>query len=1207
MRPRSSRPRVLRLSWLFPLVLLLTIVLPAPVLAASAQAAAAATTSVATSIATTLATTSSHSSTGRTATTTRTTTAVRGHTAATGSAARTSRTAGPAALSSPPSVSGLGVFPSYPLVTYGLTDRLGLAVNVANGNLLVQATDLVIRGTGLDLVVNRTYNNLSSAQGSIANRWSLSVGNDVSLQFPQAGTVIFVGPSGAQSTFTQNPDRSYASPPGMDATLVKNGDGSYTLTFHASGVQDRFRTDGLLAATVDRNGNTLAFTYGNPNDPLNPGNGLAAITDSQGRVTGFLYNGLGFIGTMTDPAGRTFQYGGNGNGNLGDTIDQMNRQTQFQYDVAFSTNNLQQITDPNGNVTTLAYDSSNRITALTFGAGSSVAATYTYTYNPGSTVVTDPNNYQTTYTFDSAGRATQVTDALGNSQHIAWTADDHLAQTTDALGHTTTYGYDQNNNLTQVTLPTGATTSAVYGTVANVPDFFVPTSTTDAQGNTTSDSYDGNGNVTSVTDALAGQNRATYAYNANGTVASATDFTGNTTSYGYDAKGNLTTITPPSPMGATTIVPDALSRPSSVTDGKGQQRSYTYDPLDRVTALTYPADSAGNVSSAYDSDGNATSMTDSTGTTSYQYDARNRQTLKTLPAALGGGSFAYGYDAASNLTSMTDSASVPGNPLTVSYGYNAANLVTSLQDPSGTTSFGYDANDQRVSTTFPDGVVQSQAYDASQRLSSIAGKNGGTTLTSFTYRYTKPGGGDTLLPWTVAQTTTSPNNTTVTNATVANNYDALNRLTQWQVTNSTTGALLHNYVYQYDGNSNRTQIIADPVNSQNQIVANPSQGLPHSNESDLSFNAPSELAQIQPYSPQGQSLTPVAYSYDPAGNQTGNNGGGTGKPLTISYAPTNQTQSVSDINQNAETMTWAGAGQAERVKRTWSDQGTNYSATYAWSQLGLSGYSNTGIDEPTQTSAVTSWIVRDPSGTPIAQRYSNGQESYYLFDGQGNVAALEDPGVIQAAYDYCPTGNNPALPGTPMTTVSMANPLRQGQIPYDDSTKLYVGPNGALTPDYSGVGTQGPGMRFGDAIGSVPLAEHLSGEATVCATLTVGLIYYGSVSACQTISLHGPTTGQNTGGTFSLSGGHIVGATASLTVGLGYSSASSVKAMGGPFGTAGISGGEVVVGGVDSSVGAGGVLSNTASVGVGFNISPIAGLPIEIHGGGGKTWTISFK
>jgi YD repeat-containing protein len=1081
MRSRSSRPRILRLSWLLPLFLLLTIVLPSPVVAAGAQAAATATTSVATRLAAT-----TLSGTGRTtsapaaaSTSTKTTTA---GTAATTTRQRAhpTRRAGATPLVASPSGSGPGVLPGYPLLTYRVTDRMQVIVNLATGNVIIHATDLVIQGTGLAVVVDRWYNNVLNAvqtvDGSFGIGWMINAGPDVLLQTPSSNPT-FVGPSNYQVAFTANPDGSYSAQGGIDATLVKNQDSTFTLTFQASGLRYQFTNGGVLTALVDRNGNALTYTYGNPNDGNAYSTSLAAITDTQGRAVNFLYNVQGYIGTMTDPSGRQASYVNDGIGQLDTFTDFAGKQTQYSYN---GFGDLTSITDPAGHVTQLGYNT-EQITSLTLGVGSPGAGAYTFAYNSGNTVVTDPNGHATTYTFDGQGRTIQVTDALGNSVQQSWTSDNHVQTSTDAYGKVTQYGYDAHNNLTSVQLPTGASTSAVYGAVTNTPYCYVPTSSTDAQGNTTSYGYDGKGNLTSTTDALASQNQTQLFYNANGTVNHIIDARGNTTSYGYDGKGNLTSITPPALMGGTTIGYDGLSRVTSVTDGKGQQRSYTYDPLDRVTALNYPAYAAGNVSYSYDADGNVLTATDSTGTTSYSYDAQNRQTQKTLP---GGGSFSYGYDAVGNLTTLTDAATVPSSPLAVTYGYNALNLVTSLADPSGTTSFGYDQDHQRTSTTYPDGVVQSQSYDPSGRLTSITGKNGGTTLTSFAYSYTKPGGGDTLLPWGVTETTTSPNNTTVTNATVANSYDALNRISKWLVTNTSSGAVLHDYTYQYDGTSNRTQIIADPVNSSGQIVSDPSQGLPHSNENDLSFTAASALSQIQPYSPQGQAQTPVAYSYDTAGNQTGNNGGGTGKPLTISYLPTNQTQSISDINQNPETMTWAGAGQAERVKRTWTDQGTNYTATYVWSQLGLSGYTNNGINEPTQTSSVTSWIIRAPDGTPIAQRYSSGQEYYYLFDGQGNVIAMEDPGVIQASWDYCPTGNNPAVPGTQPTTVGMANPIRQGGVPYDDPTKMYVNPDGVITPDYSNVPTQGPAIANGDCQSGGGSAE--GGQTSFAAEMPAG-------------------------------------------------------------------------------------------------------------------------
>jgi len=339
-------------------------------------------------------------------------------------------------------------------------------------------------------------------------------------------------------------------------------------------------------------------------------------------------------------------------------------------------------------------------------------------------------------------------------------------------------------------------------------------------------------------------------------------------------------------------VPDALSRTSSVTDGKGQQRTCTYDALDRVTALTYPAYTTGNVSMVYDADGNTTSMTDSTGITSYAYDALN--------------------------------------------------LVTSLTEPNNVvTSFGYDANHQRTSTTYPDGVVMSQSYDNCQRRSSIFSKNpANTTLTSFVYTYTNPATNtDSMLPYKITE------QDSLRNVTVTQGYDKLNRMTSWVVQKSDL-TYLHSYFYQFDGVGNRTQIIADPVNSTAQIVGTPANGQANSNESDLTFNAPSEISQIVAYGPTGPTdpthpAITTSFTYDATGNQTGNNGGnGTSpKPATLTYLPTNQTQSISNTNQDAVTMTWTGTGQGQRVKRTWTDHttSTSYSASFTYSLLGMSG------------------------------------------------------------------------------------------------------------------------------------------------------------------------------------------------------------------------------------------------------------------------------
>ncbi len=306
---------------------------------------------------------------------------------------------------------------------------------------------------------------------------------------------------------------------------------------------------------------------------------------------------------------------------------------------------------------------------------------------------------------------------------------------------TLTYGANGGESLTQAQLPTGATATQAY-TDVNHP--YLPSITTDAQGNQFTYAYNTPGNPLSTTNQLASNNVTSATYNTNGTVATTTDALSHQTTYGYTyTSGKLSqiVITPPTPQGATTLHFDGDGRVSSRVDGKSQTTTYTYDKLDRVTRITYNGDTgcASRTTCSdygFDNDGNLTSLIDSTGTTNLGYDALNRPTSKTLPTGsyLGDGhSVDYGYDSASNLTSLQDLGG------TVAYGYDAANRLTSLAEPGGTcttptskcTTFTYSNANKRLTTSYPNSVVLTQAYDDAQRLTSITGTNGGTTLTSF--------------------------------------------------------------------------------------------------------------------------------------------------------------------------------------------------------------------------------------------------------------------------------------------------------------------------------------------------------------------------------------------------------------------------------------------------------------------------------------------
>lgn len=424
----------------------------------------------------------------------------------------------------------LGQRSFYTMAGQSLDDHLDLAVNLADGDLVATAADFSMPGIGLGAGFSRTYNSLHQGVWTdIGSGWVTATGADITLAFLDDGSRLFQGPSGYQIPFLAS-SGSFVSPPGIDASLVQTASG-YTLAFHASGEVLTFDQAGLLLSDADRSGNALSYNYG-----PEPNQSLLSITDPQRRTTSFTYGTINAPGSgllITDPAGRFYQYGYDSNNELTSYTDPAGKVTKH----AYTNFDLTSITDPTGIITTLTYDSSNRVTALTRAAGTAQAATWTYTYIAGSTVVDDPNKH-TTYAYDSSGRVTAVTDPEGHTTQTTWTAGNRVATVQEPSGATTTNSYDGSNNLTKIAYPTGASASWAY---ANGSFPYLPSSATDTQGNTTSYQYTSQGLPTTVTDALNHTTSTTH--NGNGTVASTTDASGHTTSYQYNTLGLLSGVT----------------------------------------------------------------------------------------------------------------------------------------------------------------------------------------------------------------------------------------------------------------------------------------------------------------------------------------------------------------------------------------------------------------------------------------------------------------------------------------------------------------------------------------------------------------------------------------------------------------------------------------------------------------------------------------
>lgn len=665
-------------------------------------------------------------------------------------------------------------------------------VNTATGAFFENYTDLSIPGRGLPIAFTRSYSSVrASAAGPLGFGWT--DGYAMSLSTDASGNATITGPDGGQTVFTLS-GTTYTAPPRAESALVKNSDGSYTFTQNQR-MTDTFDAQGHLTAEKDLNGYVTSLGY-------NGSGQLSTITDPAGRALTLGYTGANLT-SITDVAGRTVTYAYNdGAGNLTDVVDANGGSWHYGYG---ATHLLTTITDPRGGMVTNHYDTANRVdwqtdaltrkttflytgdplsagggsttttdpkgnaivdqyvsgerTTITYGSGTSQAATWQYRYDPGSlgpTLVVDPKGNATSYAYDALGNRILTTDALGRTSAATYDSLNDLLTSTDALGVTTTMQYDTAGNLKTTSTPlVGSSPTQAQGTTYTYGDPAHPgdvTSVTDPDGKVTQLSYDADGDLASTTDPVG--DLTTTFYNTVGWPTSRVSPRGNvsgcncasqyTTTYDYtdlrtgrlNGFGDVGTVT--DPLGHTTKTTyDADRNVAQVVDSDGNVTTTVYDLANEPTSVTRGAGTSAAVTTHTDywPDGTVEDQIDGRGnTTSYSYDPRAEVTAVTTPATSACPSpcsVSYAYDAAGNRTTLTDQQSQ-----VTTYGYDAANQLTSITYSDGVTpnvsQITYDADGQRKSMTDGTGT-SSWNYDSLHRLTSSVTGAGATVQYGYTY------------------------------------------------------------------------------------------------------------------------------------------------------------------------------------------------------------------------------------------------------------------------------------------------------------------------------------------------------------------------------------------------------------------------------------------------------------------------------------------
>jgi RHS repeat-associated protein len=994
----------------------------------------------------------------------------------------------------------------------GPNPNVGCPVNVLNGNVWFDQTDIRIPGVGRRLALVRSYNSKlagASVGGAFGRGWFHRFESKLNF-FPWRGIKLRKG--NGEPIFFEDPTGSgtYAArlPKTETSSIVKSG-AIYTRYFRIGG-SEAYDANGFLISLTDTSGNMTTLTR-------DPSGNLLAVADSGGRSLSFSYDGSGHITAVTGPLGVIASY---------------------VYDV---NGFLQAVTYGDGSGYTFAYDASGRVLSVTDVSGR-VLETHTYDTN-GNGITSECSGGQHRFTIAYGTRQSTVTDALGNVSSYRWTSllgitrriieieggcpscggggqnqqwsydnNGRALSRTDAFGNTRTYTYNASGDLLTKTDPLSHLTTYTYDAQGRILSITRP------DGGVTTYTYGPSGPLTITQSVTSTQNRTTtLVYNTQGKLGTVTDARNKTTTLGYNAFGDLTSATDPLNH-ATGFGYDALGRRTSVTDPLNHSTTAAYDARGHVTRITNPDNT--HTDFTYDLGGRRTSVTDPLGQmSSYSYDTYGRPQSVVDPLE---GVTRYAYDAMSNLISLTDARGK-----VTSFSYDNFNDVSRVTYPGGASeSFTYDEGGRLKTKTDRKSVVTTYTYDT---LGRVAGKSYSDSSPAVTYGYdvvgrlASAGNGTDTLTWTYDLAGQFLSEQSVKNAsTVVYTYDlGGNRLTL-----SLNGTLFVSYgpddasrlatiargsntfTFGYDNANRRTSLaVPNGINTSysydnlNRLtILTAVLGSTTITSSAYTYdNAGNRLTKTTPDYSEG-------YSYDPLNKLTAANRNGTANQWVYSYDAvgnriTNQADSVvssATYNDSNQLVSQTGGGPL-RVRGHLDKPGTvkvngqsaqmlagNVFQTTINATAGTNTISVVATDVSGNVrsqnyqitlSGIADTFTSDPNGN-VTQKVEGSLTWTYTWDVENRLTQVQSNGTTVATFAYDPLGRRvQKVAGGVTTSWTYDGPAILQQMSGGSALKYIHGP-GVDEPLASDDGTALTYFQT-DGLGSIVKATNSSGAVTL--------------------------------------------------------------------------------------------------------------------------------
>ena len=596
--------------------------------------------------------------------------------------------------------------------------RAGNPINYATGNKYERATDLDLDGPGLPLRLVRHYNSQSVADAPLGFGWR--IGYDQQLQNAGNHRILHQA-DGRQVHFIDDGTGRFVSETDP-VRIVEAIDGGGHRLSEPDGRRLTFDTAGRLVHIVDRNGNAQEMVYVDGR--------LDSVSDNFGRRLDFVYTSDGRLATIGSPVG-VFTYLADADGNLERVVKPDDTVCRYRYEDPNDIHNLTGIVDENGvRAATFAYDGTDRAVSSEHAGG---AGRVTVTYGSNFTrQITDARGNVTTAKLQvqsGIGRI-QSTTGAGCSNCLAsvgesyeYDARFYTVAETDARGHVKRFVHDTRGNVLSRTEAEGTDTERTIAFTWH-PQWRLPTSisrtSVAAPGQTamTEFAYDPAGNLIAQTE---------RGFGPDGAISRSTH-------YSWNALGQMTAIDGPrsdvTDLTTLTYYPNTVdqgcdrARLHTVTDPLGHDTRYeAYDAWGHPQRITGP--NLVVTLLGYDTMGRLTSAATAGRTTVWDYDPAGRLIAVHAPD---GRSLAYAYTPAGQMASISDDL---GQSIVYSYDTEGNRIGEEIRDAQGNPTyrldFDYDEFNRLAAVLYPDGTVQTCAYDEGGLLLAISDGAGRTT------------------------------------------------------------------------------------------------------------------------------------------------------------------------------------------------------------------------------------------------------------------------------------------------------------------------------------------------------------------------------------------------------------------------------------------------------------------------------------------------